>query len=53
MFDTPPNRQEVRFSLVIVGLLFATLLLILPVHAIRLRELGAFDPMVDAIMLLG
>jgi signal transduction histidine kinase len=53
LFDTPPNRQEVRFSFVIVGLLFATLLLILPVHAIRLRELGAFVPMVDAIMLLG
>lgn len=52
LFDTPPNRQEVRFSLVIVGLLFATLLLILPVHDMRLRELGAFVPMIDAIMFL-
>jgi signal transduction histidine kinase len=53
LFDTPPNRQEVRFGLVIVGLLFAALLLILPVHHIRLRELDAFVPMIDAIMFLG
>jgi len=52
LFDTPPNRQEIRLSLVIVGLLFAALLLILPVHGIRLREFGAFVPMIDAVMLV-
>ena len=50
LFDTPPNRHEIRLSLVIVGLLFAALLLILPVHDIRLREIGAFVPMIDAVM---
>ncbi len=53
LFDTPPNGHEIRFSLVIVGLLFGALLLILPVHDIRLRELGAFVPTIDAVMLLG
>ena len=50
LFDTPPRRQEIRFSLVIVGLLFATLALILPVQEIRLREIDAYIPMIDSIM---
>ena len=53
LFDTPPDRQQIRFSLVIVGLLFAALLLILPVRDIRLRQIDAFIPMIDAIMFLG
>jgi signal transduction histidine kinase len=52
LFDTPPNRQEIRISLAIVGLLFATLVLVFPVHHIRVREIVAFVPMVDAFMLL-
>ena len=53
LFDTPPNRQEIRFALAIVGLLFAAFFLILPVRDIRLREIDAFIPMIDAIMFVG
>ena len=53
LFDTPPNRQQIRFSLFIVGLLFVALLLILPVRDIRMRQIDAFIPMIDAIMFLG
>ena len=45
--------SEIRLSLAIVGLLFVALLLILPVRDIRLREINAFIPMIDAIMFLG
>ena len=44
LFDTPPSRKQIRFSLAIVGLLFAAFLLILPVRDIRLREIDAFIP---------
>jgi len=53
LFDTPPDRKEVRFSLAIVGLMFAALLLILPVRQVRLPEIAAFVPVIDAIMLVG
>ena len=53
LFDTPPNRQEIRLSLAIVGLLIVAALLILPVRDIRMREINAFVPMIDAIMFLG
>ena len=53
LFDTPPNRQQIRFSLFIVGLLFAALLLIVPVRDIRLHQFDAFIPMIGAIMFLG
>ena len=53
LFDTPPSRQQVRFSLFIVGLLFVALLLILPVRDLRLPQIDAFIPMIDAIMFLG
>ena len=52
LFDTPPNRQEIRFAVAMVGLLFAALFLVLPVHHIRLPEIAAFVPTVDAFMLL-
>ena len=53
LFDTPPDRKQVRFSLLIVGLLFVVLLLILPVRDVRLRQIDAFIPMIDAIIFLG
>jgi signal transduction histidine kinase len=52
LFDTPPNRQELRFAVAMVGLLFAALLVILPLHHIRLPETVGFVPTVDALMLL-
>jgi signal transduction histidine kinase len=42
-----------RAAAAIVGLLVVVLILILPVRDIRLGEVGAFVPMVDAIMLVG
>jgi signal transduction histidine kinase len=53
LFDTPPDRREIRLGLAIVGLLCAALLLVLPVRSVRLREFDAFIPMIDAIMLVG
>jgi signal transduction histidine kinase len=50
LFDTPPDRREIRVSLVIVGLLCAAVLLVLPVRDVRLREFDAFIPMIDAII---
>ncbi len=52
LFDTPPDRQEIRLSLAIVGLLFAALVLVLPLRAIVWDEVIAFVPVIDAIMLV-
>jgi len=53
LFDTPPDRQEIRLSLVLVALLYAALALLLALPDIRLRQIDAFIPMVDAIMFVG
>ncbi len=53
LFDTPPTQKEVRLSLALVGLLLAVALLILPVRDVRLLELDAFIPTVDAVMFVG
>jgi len=53
LFDTPPDRGEIRFSLVVVGLLFTLLLVILPLRAIQLAEVPSFIPVIDSIMLVG
>lgn len=48
MFDTPPSRKQIRFSFVIVGLLFAVFILTFSVREIRLPQIDAFIPMIDA-----
>lgn len=53
LFDTPADRQEIRVGLAIVGLLFATLLFILPVADIPVRAVEAFVPTIDAVMFAG
>ena len=53
LFDTPPDRRQVRVSLVVAGVQFAVYLLILPVRGVRLGEVNAFIPVVDAVMCLG
>ena len=53
LFDTPPDRSEVRFSLIICGIMFAAIFLIFPVRNIRLTEVNAFIPTIDAIMFVG
>ena len=51
LFDTPPDRQEIRLSLAIVGLLLAALLIVFPLRDTRLGEISAFVPLNDAFML--
>jgi signal transduction histidine kinase len=53
LFDTPPDRGEIRIGLGVVGLLFTLLFVILPLREIRLTEVPAFIPVIDAIMLVG
>ena len=53
LFDTPPDRRQIRLSLAIVGLLCTALLLILPERGLRLGEVTAFIPTMDAIMFVG
>jgi signal transduction histidine kinase len=50
LFDTPPDRQEIRFALAVVGVLYAALLALLPLSEIPLGTVDAFVPMIDAIM---
>jgi signal transduction histidine kinase len=53
LFDTPPDRRQVRFCVGVVGALYVASLPILVVGGIRLSEVGPFIPTVDAIMLVG
>ena len=53
LFDTPPDRQEVRLGLVLVVLLFVALFILSMLPDAQLRPIHAFIPMVDAIMFLG
>lgn len=53
LFDTPPSRNQIRLSLAIVCLLIAALCLMSAFPDIRLGQIDAFIPMVDAIMLFG
>ena len=52
LFDTPPDRQEIRFSVSIVGLLFAALVGILSLREIAWGEVIPFVPVIDAVMLV-
>jgi signal transduction histidine kinase len=53
LFDTPPDRREVRFSVVIVALLFSVFIVILPLSGTRWGEVVAFIPVVDSIIFVG
>src|SRR3982750_2435275 len=53
LFDTPPNRPQIRFGYLIVGVLIATLLVVLPFRDIRLRGVTAFIPTVDSMIFMG
>jgi signal transduction histidine kinase len=50
LFDTPPDRQQIRLSFYIIGLLFGALLVILPIHEVQLGRIDAFVPAIDSIM---
>jgi signal transduction histidine kinase len=53
LYDTPPNRQEIRLALLLVGLLFTALVILSALPNTHLRQVDAFIPMVDAIMFVG
>jgi signal transduction histidine kinase len=53
LFDTPPDRQQGRFALVVVGLLVTAVLAILPVRNIHVGLIPSYVPAIDAIMCLG
>jgi signal transduction histidine kinase len=53
LFDTPPDRHEVRFSLAVAGLLVAAAVLILPVRDAPVQRIDAFIPVTDGVMFLG
>lgn len=48
LFDTPPSRKQVRFSIAIICLLFAVLILTSAVRDVRLGQMEAFIPMIDS-----
>lgn len=53
LFDTPPSRGETRLAQALVGLLLIVLLALWPVSNLRLGEVTAFVPVVDAVMFVG
>ena len=52
LFDTPPDRREIRIGLAIVGLIYVALLVILPLRDIRVGEIPAFAPAVNSVMMV-
>jgi signal transduction histidine kinase len=53
LFDTPPDRQQVRFCVAVVVLLYLASLPVLVVGGLRLPEVSPFIPTIDAIMFVG
>ena len=53
LFDTPPGRRQIRVGFAVAGLVIANLLVTLPFREAPLPEIGAFVPVINAIMLLG
>lgn len=53
LFDTPASQRQNWLGLAIVALMFAAPLAIVPMRNVRLGEVGAFVPMVDAVIFVG
>jgi signal transduction histidine kinase len=53
LFDTPPNRRQIRLGLVAIGVMLAAVMLVVPVRDSPVREIDSFIPAVDGIMLFG
>jgi signal transduction histidine kinase len=53
IFDTPPDRKQIRFGLLVAVLLVAAFLLILPVRDVPRRRIDGFMPAIDAILFVG
>ena len=52
LFDTPPDRQEIRIGLAVVGLIFLILLASLPAYDVDIGPIPGFIPVTCAIMLV-
>jgi signal transduction histidine kinase len=53
LFDTPPNRRQIRFGIAVIVLLLFASIPVLLLRNIRLAEVGPAFPMVDAVMFVG
>ena len=52
LFDTPPDRSEIRIGIAIVGLIYAGLLAVLPAHDFQVGLIPGFIPTTSAILLV-
>ena len=48
LFDTPPSRRQIQLSIAIVAMLVAVLIFTFAVRDVRLLQINAFIPMIDA-----
>jgi signal transduction histidine kinase len=53
VFDTPPNRAQIRLSLVIIVLIIAAFGVALPFANVRLGEIRVFVPTMNSIIFVG
>ena len=53
LFDTPPSRREIRLGLAAIALQLVSLIVLVRLRDIGLGEIGAFVPVIDAIMFVG
>lgn len=52
LFDTPPDRREIRIGLAIVGLVVVALLIALPVRDVHVGAIAGLIPTVNAVMVV-
>jgi len=53
LFDTPPERQDTGLALLVVCVVFLALGVLLIAPDLRLRQINAFIPMVDSVIMVG
>lgn len=52
MFDTPPDRSEIRIGITIVVLIYIGLLAVLPAYDVQVGQIPGFIPTASAILLV-
>jgi signal transduction histidine kinase len=52
LFDTPPDRRDIRLGLGVAALLFAAFVVIFPFHNVAWPEFDAFVPMINGFLFL-
>ena len=52
LFDTPPDRSEIRIGVAIVALVYISLVAVLPAHDIQVGQIPGFIPAISAILLV-